>query len=78
MHGTADENAVLRAFSAKPFAKFVFECGMIAKADLPWMACSPDGLAIIETSKIAGYSLTAESDEVIASIEIKKSIDDST
>ena len=80
MRGTANEAVLLRALSANPFVKSVFECGMMAKADMPWMACSPDGVAIIEISKlsIVGPTFTPDSDEVIGSIKIKTSIAEPT
>jgi hypothetical protein len=31
-----------------PFVKAVYEGGMLAKADGDWMACSPDGIALID------------------------------
>ena len=80
MRGTSNEAAALRALSAKPFVKAVFECGMIAKADIPWMACSPDGVAIIDTSNLTflGSPIAEESNEFIASIEIKTCIAESS
>ena len=78
--GTSNEAAALPAPSATPFVKSVFECGMIAKADIPWMTCSPDGVAIIDTSHLTflGSRITEDSNEIIASIEIKTCIAESS
>lgn len=43
---------------------------MIGMKDHPWIACSPDGMALIDSSK-AGFSST---ELVMASVEIKTSV----
>ena len=77
MRGTANESAALAALSAKPFVKAVFECGMLAKSNASWLACSPDGIALIDTkdSISTGSATNAEQEGlVIASVEIKTSV----
>ena len=52
MRGTANEGAVFAALSAKPFVVAVYECGMLAKTGADWLACSPDGVALIDTREL--------------------------
>jgi hypothetical protein len=54
------------------FVKNVFELGMIALKEASWIACSPDGVALID---VAGLGLPgyAGAEDVVASVEIKTS-----
>ena len=54
MRGTANESAVFAAVSRKPFVKVMFECGMLAMKSTEWMACSPDGVGLIDP-RAAGF-----------------------
>jgi hypothetical protein len=47
MRGSVNENALLRALRRKTFMAGLFEAGMIAKKGKEWLACSPDGIAIL-------------------------------
>lgn len=53
---------------------------MIAKVHPPWMAWSPDGIAILDTTELLlfGNMPPHENRDVIASIEIKTSIAESS
>lgn len=50
--GTANEAAVLAALFKKDIFKAVFEVGMVVLKECDWLACSPDGIAALETSKL--------------------------
>lgn len=50
MRGNANKCAVLSALRAKAFVKAVFEVGMLAIKDRRFLACSPDGISVLDTS----------------------------
>ncbi|PXF43284.1 hypothetical protein BWQ96_06981 [Gracilariopsis chorda] len=50
MRGSANECAVLSALRAKPFVTAVFEVGMLAVKERRFLSCSPDGIAVLDTS----------------------------
>lgn len=54
--GTANETAVLAAFSSQEFTSTIFECGML-KANRRWLVCSPDGVAIIDKKFLRNFGL---------------------
>lgn len=64
MRGTLNEDAVMTALASKSFVVGVFETGMVALSDAHWIACSPDGLALI----------TIDGSDVFATVEIKTSV----
>lgn len=64
MRGTANEDAMLSALRNKPFIVGLFECGMLAMKSVRWIACSPDGIALIRV----------DGELVIACVECKSSI----
>jgi hypothetical protein len=80
MRGSANEGAVVAELPSKPFVKAVYECGMLARSDADRMACSSDGIALINVSDLGvvgdvsstGNALPARYE--IASIEIKTSV----
>lgn len=78
MRGTATESAALASIRKKDFVKGVLPCGMFGDNDQPWLACSPDGVALIDTQRTSFRSdgLTGESLHV-CSVEIKTSVADS-
>jgi transposase-like protein len=77
--GTANESAVLAALKRKRFVKALYEGGMFAKRETPWLACSPDGICLLE---IDGFNFGNEdetyTEAVIATVEIKTSVTDSS
>jgi hypothetical protein len=62
---------VLSALSRKPYVISLHECGMLTKRHERWLACSPDGIAIIDRRALG---IANESNVVIAAVEIKTSI----
>lgn len=70
MRGTVNEKPVVAAIKSLPWCMELFEVGMLACREFPWLACSPDALARIQTQDF---------EEVTATVEIKTSVsDDST
>jgi hypothetical protein len=59
--GTKNESAVLTAFSRNNYMEQVFECGLLECLNLPWLAASPDGVAVLKV--LAG--------QVIATVKVK-------
>jgi hypothetical protein len=55
------------------FVGDVFEVGMIALKEASWIACSPDGIALIRVASI-GFSGCVPDEEALASVEIKTSV----
>lgn len=56
MRGTVNEKAVLKSISIEPFVEVVFEVGMLAMKDARFLACSPDGIAVVKKSYFGGRS----------------------
>ena len=46
--GTKNEDAILKSFSTLQCVARVFECGLFECKDHPWLAASPDGLALFD------------------------------
>ena len=63
MRGTINEPAVMEALTSKDFVIAVFEVGMLALPSSPWLACSPDGVALIKVQDV--------DDLVVCPVEIK-------
>jgi len=59
--GTKNESVVLTAFSRNNYVEQVFKCGLLECLNLPWLAASPDGVAVLNVS--AG--------QVLATVEVK-------
>ena len=75
MRGRANEGAVLASLSRRPFVKSIYECGMLAKADAEWLACSPDGVALIDVEDLCFDSGSSSPPNLsLASVEIKTSV----
>ena len=76
MRGTTNETPVLRVLRSKQFIIEIYECGMIANKAHSWMACTPDALSWIDTSKIDTTDRGFQCTDVIqlACIEIKTSV----
>jgi hypothetical protein len=53
MRGSANEGSVLSALRKKHFVACLFEVGMIAKMEKQWMACSPDGIAVLKLDELS-------------------------
>lgn len=64
IRGTMNEAAIFAAIQKQPYVVVIFECGMFASSSLPYLACSPDAIAIVSTGD----------EMVIASVEFKSSI----
>jgi hypothetical protein len=66
MRGSANEDAVIRALSRKPFIKAIYETGMSARTETPWLACSPDAIAVFSIedmgSELSNNGGSAEED----------------
>lgn len=80
--GTANEGAVMNTLARKEFIIGLYEVGMLSNKHCNWIACSPDGIAILDLSK-AHFNDTNEEDEVeqntvLATVEIKTSVADSS
>lgn len=73
--GSMNERAIFAALSFKPFVQAVYECGMLSRADADWMACSPDGIALIDTGQLGiSEDVAAHSSIELASVEIKTNV----
>jgi hypothetical protein len=48
--GARNEDAVLVAFSNLPFIKKVFSCGFFKSRRFPWLAASPDAIAVLASN----------------------------
>jgi hypothetical protein len=62
MRGTANEGAIFAALQAKPYIIALFECGMFAIKSVPWIACSPDAIPLVQVgdeSAIASVEFTS-------------------
>jgi YqaJ-like viral recombinase domain len=73
MRGTANEEACVSALYKMYFVGDVCEVGMIALKVSPWIACSPDGIALIRVASI-GFSGCVSDEEALESVEIKTSV----
>jgi hypothetical protein len=73
MRGTANEEACMSALSEMDFVGDMFEVGMIALKVAPWIACSPEMIALIRVSSI-GFSGCVPDEEDLANVEIKASV----
>ena len=75
MRGTVTENAAMNAIRSKPFVRAIFPCGMFGDKQYPWLACSPDGVALIDLHQKA-FNTTGDTDPLlhVCSVEIKTSI----
>ena len=76
MRGTANEAALFPALSRRPFVKALYECGMLGMRGSDWLACSPDGVALIDASLLtfSEESLPSSGSLSLSSVEIKTSI----
>jgi hypothetical protein len=60
--GTKNEDAVLTAFRSYNFVTDVFSCGLLESKNVPWLAASPDAIAIIKNPN---------GNKVLAPVEVK-------
>ena len=74
MRGTVTENAAMNAI-IKAFCYGHFQCGMFRNRQYPWLAGSPDGVALINLNQTA-FNTTGDTDPLllVCSVEIKASI----
>jgi hypothetical protein len=77
MRGTVNEGACVSALAKLAFVKTIFEVGMIALKEAPWIACSPDGIALIDLEAL-GFVQDAGGTKELASVEIKTSVAESS
>ena len=84
MRSTANESAVVAAVAAKDFVLCLCECGMMAMRENGWLACSPNGVGIIDITKLKFNQATAqeypidECCEQFSCLEIKTSVAESS
>ncbi|PXF47310.1 hypothetical protein BWQ96_02923 [Gracilariopsis chorda] len=48
MRGTVNEGAILNDYQSFPVVKGVFEVGMLGMKEARYLACSPDGMLLLE------------------------------
>lgn len=53
MRGTVNEDEVLQAIRSKAFVEDVFELSMMETVDTPWLACSPNGVGLIDLERLS-------------------------
>jgi hypothetical protein len=46
--GSRNEEAVLLHLATKPYVLDMYECGLLESKDNPWLAASPDAIAVID------------------------------
>jgi hypothetical protein len=63
--GTKNEGAVLTAFRSYNFVTEIFSCGLLESKDVPWLAASPDAMAIIKNPN---------GNKVLATVEVKTGV----
>jgi hypothetical protein len=73
MRGTANEESCTSALSEMDFVGDVFEVGMIALKEAPWIACSPEMIALIRVASIGFYRCVPD-EGYLANVEIKASV----
>jgi hypothetical protein len=61
--GTKNEDAILDAFLQHPNVKNLFECGLLESKDTPWLAASPDAIAVLQLEHDQNFT--------VAVVEIK-------
>ncbi|PXF43106.1 hypothetical protein BWQ96_07140 [Gracilariopsis chorda] len=75
MRGTANEPAVVASLKLKAFVQAFYSCGMLSMKAKPWLACSPDGIAIIELLDLGLCSEESETESTqLCSVEIKTNV----
>jgi len=60
--GTKNEDAILAALRNFNIAADIFQCGLLESKFIPWLAASPDAIAIVRSP---------EGQKVLATIEVK-------
>ena len=66
MRGTANEDAILLAFSRQDYVRHVSKVGMLSMKDSDWIACSPDAIGIIDI----------DGTKHVCTVEVKTSVGD--
>ena len=56
----------------------LYECGMLAKKEEEWLACSPNGVALINLEDFGLKSGSSEDSGTLASVEIKTNVAESS
>jgi len=64
--GTKNETAILDAFLQHPNVRNLFECGLLESKKIPWLAASPDAIAVI--------SIPGDEQLKVAVVEIKTKV----
>jgi hypothetical protein len=57
--GTKNESAIIAAFRRSNYVLDIFECGLFESLDHPWLAASPDAIAVLKMSS-GNYMATVE------------------
>ena len=73
MRGTVNEGPVTNALSKTAGILALFECGLLSSRKYPYLAVSPDGIALLDLHKINASSFVERS-TAVASVEIKTSV----
>ena len=68
--GTKNETAVMRALKAMPWTKGVWDVGLVAMKDHPWIAVSADGVAKVRRPRTEDY--------MTVTLEIKSKVKENT
>lgn len=86
--GTKNEKAVLSALSNQSYIKALFELGMIGRRGFDWIACSPDAVAVIDSTQMefadslfhgSGTTVMPGGNQFpLATVEIKTSVAESS
>jgi len=78
MRGSANEEPVMCAIRSKLYVRDVFDVGMVASKQDGYLACSPDGIALLNKSSFPDWNVdvegaveTGEDSYVLATVEIK-------
>lgn len=71
MRGTVYESAIREALKKNPFVIDLWVCGMLGFKKLSWLACSPDGVVLMD---VHALRMSDVEQPQLASIEIKTSI----
>jgi hypothetical protein len=53
--GTKNEDVILTAFWSYNIVTDIFSCGLLESKSVPWLAASPDAIAIIKTLMVRKY-----------------------
>lgn len=79
LRGTTNESPVVSPLSSQPFIKSLYQSGMLSKIDKAWLACSLDGIAIIDIADLFPRTNTVRNTyHELDSLEIKTGVSQSS